>query len=152
LLSSWWAYFCGNVLAPAVSLAGPLLGSACAFESGQLGGAWAHDCAVGDEEVAEDQDESGGHGGWVSVADVASGLNGMSSEVECVLTACSWRGLGFGGGGAAVRSHVERNCGRSAVDDYSHVTVYLLVGRRCRIGGRATLISAIAATEHHPAG
>jgi hypothetical protein len=59
-----------------------MVGSACAFHSGQLGSAWAHDCAVGDEEVAEDQDESCGHGGWDGVADVASCLNGMLSEVE----------------------------------------------------------------------
>ena len=61
LFLSRQAYLCGNVLAPAVSLADPLLESACAC-SGQRGGAWAHDCAVWDEEVAEDQDESGGHG------------------------------------------------------------------------------------------
>lgn len=29
---------------------------------------------------------------------------------------------------------------------------HLIVGRRCRIGGRPTSISAIAATEHHPEG
>jgi hypothetical protein len=48
-------------------------------DSGQLGGAWAHDCAVGDEEVAEDQDESCCHGWWVDVvvAVVASCLIGL---------------------------------------------------------------------------
>jgi hypothetical protein len=56
------AYFCGNVLAPAVSLAVIAFDCLAAYapasleDSGQLGGAWAHDCAVGDEEVAEDQD------------------------------------------------------------------------------------------------
>jgi hypothetical protein len=40
-----------------------IVGSALRL-SRQRGGAWAHDCAVWDEEVAEDQDESGGHCGW----------------------------------------------------------------------------------------
>lgn len=60
--------------------------------SRQRGGAWAHDCAVWDEEVAEDQDESGGHCGWWCVAVVASFLNGILSEVESVCV-CLQRGV-----------------------------------------------------------
>lgn len=93
--------------------------------SRQRGGAWAHDCAVWDEEVAEDQDESGGHCGWVGTADVASFLNGILSEVESSVCVCLQRGVVW----ALVVVElvcevqcVERDGGRTAVDVFCHVT------------------------------
>ena len=82
-------------------------------------------CAVRDEEVAEDQDESGGHCGWVGTADVASFLNGILSEVESSVCVCLQRGVVW----ALVVVElvcevqcVERDGGRTAVDVFCHVT------------------------------
>ena len=143
-----------------------MLESACAC-SRQRGGAWAHDCAVRDEEVAEDQDESGGHGGWGCVADVASFLNGMSSEVESSSSVCVCLQRGVVWALVVVElvcevQCVERDGGRTAVHVFCHVTAVCLtfmyspshpiIARRCRIGVSPTSISAIAATDHHPEG
>lgn len=127
--------------------------------SRQRGGAWAHDCAVWDEEVAEDQDESGGHCGWFCNAEVASFLNGMLSEVESVCV-CLQREVVW----ALTVVVVELVCEAQCVERWRKdcrpcllprdcpFTPHLTIARRCRIGGRPTSLSAIAATEHHPEG
>ena len=104
--------------------------------------------------------------GGVGVADVASCLNGMSSEVESSVCVCLQRGVVW----ALVVvvelvcevQCVERDGGRTAVHVFCHVTAVCLtfmyspshpiIARRCRIGARPTSISAIAATEHHSEG
>jgi len=43
-------------------------------------------------------------------------------------------------------------CHVTAVYQCKHSHTYLIIARRCRIGGRLPSISAIAATEHYPEG
>ena len=70
----------------------------------ERGSAWAHDCAVWDEEVAEDQDESCGH------VEILLGLSQFPkrglSEVECLTVACDVK-VGLGSGGA-IGSEVQK--------------------------------------------